>query len=84
MTKHGARCGAAAVALAVGLIVAVGVPLGERWRDCRAPASEACVWDKALLPVSLGVGVVLGAVVAALVYMAVRAWRQHLSPPDAG
>jgi hypothetical protein len=84
MTPPRARRIAALVALAAGLFVAAGVPLGERWHACRAPGSEACVWSKALLPVSLAAGVVLGAIVAAISFAAVRLWQRRRPRPDAG
>jgi hypothetical protein len=69
-------------ALALGATVAVGVPLFELWRACRTPTSEACVWGKALLPVSLSVGAVLGIAAAAVAYAALRAWQRHRSSRD--
>jgi len=61
----------------MGAAVAVGVPLVELWRACRAPISEACVWGKALLPVSLAVGAALGVPVAAASYALLRAWQRR-------
>ena len=51
----------------VGLAVAIGlvIALAELALDCRAPASEGCVWGKAYLPLSLGIGLF---VVAPLAY----------------
>jgi hypothetical protein len=77
-----ARLPAVLGALAVGAVVAVGVPLFELWRACRAPTSEACVWGKALLPVSLSVGAVLGLAAAVLAYAAGRAWQRHRASRD--
>ena len=69
----------------VGLTLGVGVPLGELWRACRAPASEACVWGKALLPVSLSVGAALGLPAALVAFLVVRAWQRRGRPGgDAG
>jgi len=70
------------VALAAGALVALGVPFGELWRACRAPTSEACVWGKALLPVSLGVGAVLGIAAAAAAYALARAWQRRQAARD--
>ena len=79
------RLPAVAAALALGVLVAVGVPYGELWRACRAPTSEACVWGKSLLPVSLAVGAGLGAVAAAVGYVCARAWqRRRPAPGDGG
>ena len=71
------------IALAVFLFVAIGVPLIERWWKCMAPQSEACVWAKALWPVSLGVGCVLGLVVAVVVWLALGAWAKPAGPLQA-
>jgi hypothetical protein len=38
------------VATAVGVLVGIGYPLLELWRNCRLPESEGCVWGKAYLP----------------------------------
>ena len=66
------RAAALLIALAVGVLVALGVPFGELWYKCREPTSEGCVWGKALLPVSLAVGAVLGSGAAALTYVVAR------------
>jgi hypothetical protein len=56
-------------ALAIGLGVGVTYPVVDLGLACRAPTSEACVWGRAYLPLTLGVSVVLlGGVVAALLY----------------
>ena len=68
-------------ALAVGLLVGVGVPLVELALDCRVRTSEACVWGRALLGVSLVVGAVLGLVAGAVTYFVVRSLRRP--PPGA-
>lgn len=54
------------LSLLVFALLAAGVPLLERWIKCQQPSSEACVWAKAFLPLSFGIGTVLG-VLAALV-----------------
>ena len=64
-------------ALFVGLVVGVGYPFVDVALACRVPISEACVWGKAYLPLTLGVSVlVLGGVVTALLY-AVLVWRRR-------
>lgn len=71
------------VALAIGLIVGVSYPIVDLRLACRAPSSEACVWGKAYLPLTLAVSVVLlGGVVTALVYAALR-WRRRPLNDDA-
>ena len=62
------------IALAVFAALAFGVPYGERWLKCRDPVSEACVWAKAYMPLSIGIGVVLGLVAGLVIYLALRAW----------
>ena len=64
-------------ALSVGLVVGVGYPLVDVGLACRVPTSEACVWGKAYLPLTLGISVViLGGVVTGLLY-AVLMWRHR-------
>jgi len=65
------------IALAIGLFVGVAYPFVDLGLACRAPTSEACVWGKAYLPLTLGVSVVLlGGVVAALLY-ALLMWKRR-------
>jgi hypothetical protein len=55
----------AIVALAIGAVAGVAWPLLDVAMSCRLPESEACVWGKAYLPLTLGISVpVVGAVVA--------------------
>lgn len=68
-------------ALAGGLAVGVALPLAELLLDCRVPTSEGCVWGRALLPVSLGVGAVLGLTAGTVVYFVMRFLRRP--PPRA-
>ena len=42
------------VAAVAGVLATLAVPYGNLWLKCQAPASEACVWSKAYLPLSLG------------------------------
>jgi hypothetical protein len=62
-------------ALAVGLLVGLGVPLLDLALDCRVRTSEACVWGRALLGVSLSVGAVLGLIAGTITYFVVRSVR---------
>ena len=63
-------------ALCVGLIVSIGYPFVDVGLACRAPTSEACVWSKAYLPLTLSVSVaVLGGVITGLLYTVLR-WRR--------
>jgi hypothetical protein len=55
------------IALSIGLLIGTGYPIIDLGLACRAPASEACVWGKAYLPLTLSVSVVfLGGVVTGL------------------
>ena len=56
-------------AISVFLILAVGVPCGEVALKClQAPTSEGCVWSKSLLPISVGVGMLIGGVFGGVVW----------------
>jgi NhaP-type Na+/H+ or K+/H+ antiporter len=58
------RRAAALFSVAVFLVLALGVPFGEvAWKCLQAPTSEACVWGKSLLLISVAFGVVIGAVI---------------------
>jgi len=71
------------IALSIGLVVGTGYPVVDLGLACRAPSSEACVWGKAYLPLTLSVSVVLlGGVVAGLLY-AVLLWRRRRQRDDA-
>lgn len=64
-------------ALCVGLMAGIGYPFVDVALACRVPISEACVWGKAYLPLTLGVSVVvLGGPVTGLLY-AVLLWRRR-------
>ena len=70
-------------ALCVGLIVGAGYPFVDVGLACRTPTSEACVWGKAYLSLTLSVSVVvLGGVVTGVLY-AVLIWRRRPSRDDA-
>ena len=53
------------VCVLLGLVVA----LVDLVLDCRAPTSEACVWGKALWPVTIALSVVAGAVAGVLLHV---------------
>jgi hypothetical protein len=42
------------IATLSGVLAALAVPYGNLWLKCQVPASEACVWSRAYLPLSLG------------------------------
>ena len=67
----------AIIALIAGPVVGVAYPFVQLAIDCRLPESEACVWGKALMPVSLAVSVPLLGAVAAIVVFAVLEWRRR-------
>lgn len=56
------------VAFALLTVIAVGIPLLERWLKCWDPVSEACVWAKAYLPLSFGLWAVAGLVAAGIAW----------------
>ncbi len=64
-------------AFCVGLTVGIGYPFVDVALACRVPMSEACVWGKAYLPLTLGLSVVvLGGAVTGLLYaVLMRRWR---------
>jgi hypothetical protein len=43
------------VSALTGTVAALAVSLGNLWLKCLQPASEACVWTRAYLPLSLAV-----------------------------
>ena len=67
---RGKRLGLAA---GIGIVIAFGIPLGELWLDCRVPDSEACVWGRAYLPLSLGVAAVIALVITGISYLILSA-----------
>jgi hypothetical protein len=61
-------------------MVGVGYPFVDVALACRMPISEACVWGKAYLPLTLSVSVVvLGGVVTGLLYAVLIWWRRRQS-----
>ena len=63
------------ICLAVGMVLGVSQPLGELWLECSRNQVDACSWDRALLPVTLTIGVVVGLAVGAFLNAAVRTWQ---------
>jgi hypothetical protein len=63
-------------ALVLGPALGLAVPFIELAYDCRRPTSEACVWGKALLPVSIAVGIVLVGGLLAAALFALFEWRR--------
>jgi hypothetical protein len=61
------------IATIAGVLAALAVPYGNLWLKCQLPTSEACVWSKAYLPLSLGLtAVTLGAPVFVVTLMLLR------------
>jgi hypothetical protein len=53
-----------------GLLAGIAYPFVDLALSCRAPASEACVWGKAYLPLTIGASlVIVGGTATALVYV---------------
>lgn len=72
---------AALIAMVIGFIVGAAYPFVDVWLKCRAPESEACVWGKAFLPLTVAISVpLLGAIAAGVAY-AVFAWRSRDHEP---
>ena len=70
-------------ALCVGLTAGIGYPFVDLALACRAPISEACVWGKAYLPLTLSVSVVvLGGSVTGLLYSVLIWWRRSRDDAD--
>jgi len=67
----------ALVALIAGPIVGALVPFIQVEIECRRPVSEACVWGKALLPVSVTVSIVFIGALAALAIFFMLEWRRR-------
>ena len=53
MTVLRSRAVRVLVAFAVSLVATLVVPFGNLWLKCLQPTSEACVWSRAYLPLSL-------------------------------
>ena len=69
MSAPGGRLRRALVALAVGL----AAPHVELWVKCRAPSSEACVWGRSFLPLTVPVYlVVVGGLTYAVLALVAR------------
>jgi hypothetical protein len=47
------------IATLVGVVATLAVPYGNLWLKCQQATSEACVWSKAYLPLSLGLTFVI-------------------------
>jgi xanthosine utilization system XapX-like protein len=78
------RSSALLLALSAGLVVGIAYPYVDIAIACRAPMSEACVWGKAYFSLTLTVSVVLlGGMVAGVVYAVLRWRRDRQSRGDA-
>jgi hypothetical protein len=63
------------VAIGNGLIVGVTYPFVDLGLTCRVTVTDACVWGKAFLPLTLGASILLlGGMVTGLLY-ALLVWR---------
>lgn len=73
------------LAILAGLLVGVGYPSIDLALACREAASEACVWGKAYLPLTLGLSLVLvGGATAGVVYAGLAYCRKRRSRGHAG
>lgn len=68
-----------AVRLLVSIALAAAVPPLRVWWTCgREPMSEACVWGKSFLPLSVGLALLFGApVIFALILLVERMLRRR-------
>jgi hypothetical protein len=67
------------VAVVVGALAALVVPFGNLWLKCQQPTSEACVWARTYLPLSLGLTCfILGVPVFVVTLMLLR---RYAAPP---
>ena len=65
-----ARTRIALTAAIVGAAAGTAYPFIDLALACRAPESEACVWGKSYLPLSLGISIPLvGGVIAVVAYV---------------
>jgi len=66
-------------AIIIGVVVGAAYPFVDVALSCRVPESEACVWGRAYLPLSLAISIpIIGGVVAVVAY-ALWAWRNTRS-----
>ncbi len=71
--------------IALAALVGLAAPYVELAVHCRAPASEACVWGRAYLPLTRPVYFVLFGLLAyvVLALLARRAWKRPERSDDA-
>jgi hypothetical protein len=62
-------------AITLGAVVGAAYPIIDLALACRVPESEACVWGKAFLALSLGISIPLVGGVVAVVAYAFMTWR---------
>jgi hypothetical protein len=73
MTMFRSRGMRALIAVLVGVVATLVVPFGNLWLKCLQPTSEACVWSRAYLPLSLAfTAVFLGVPALALTLFLLR------------
>jgi len=71
------RRASAWIGIVAGAAVGAAYPFIQLAIDCRAPQSEACVWGKSLLPLTLAVSVVVVGAIAAYAIYALLEWRRR-------
>ena len=78
------RRGNAILALALGFPAGAALPFVQVYLECRAAASEACVWGKALLPVTVSISAVfVGAFIALAIFGVLESRRRPVDEEDA-
>ena len=64
-----ARTNAVVGAVILGVVAGAAYPFVDVALSCRVPTSEACVWGKAYLPLSLGISIpLIGGIVGGVAY----------------
>jgi hypothetical protein len=80
MTVLRSRAIRVVLALAVSVVATLVVPFGNLWLKCQQPTSEACVWTRAYLPLSLGfTALILGLPAFILTLFLLRRYADTLS-----
>ena len=71
----------AVIALVAGFAIGVALPFIQVYLACGTPESEACVWGKSLLPLTVSISAVLfGAIIALAIFGVLESRRP--APPE--
>ena len=72
----------AIVSLVAGFAIGIGLPFLQVWLACGAPESEACVWGKSLLPVTVSISAALFGAVLSLALFGILESRRPPPPQE--